>query len=72
MALRSPCISICRLDPLTQVCEGCLRHIDEIAAWGGLDEDGQRAIMRQVRERRQARREALASLAQDPSLTKAP
>ncbi len=60
MALRSPCISVCRLDPSSQVCEGCLRHIDEIAAWGSLSEDGQRLVMQKVRERRQARRQAQA------------
>jgi predicted Fe-S protein YdhL (DUF1289 family) len=29
----SPCIDICRLNPQTGLCEGCLRSRDEIKAW---------------------------------------
>ena len=38
MAQASPCLSICRMHAGTGWCEGCARTIDEIAAWGGLDE----------------------------------
>ncbi|MDP3618771.1 MAG: DUF1289 domain-containing protein [Ramlibacter sp.] len=31
----SPCISVCRMDPITQWCEGCFRTLEEIAQWGG-------------------------------------
>jgi predicted Fe-S protein YdhL (DUF1289 family) len=34
----SPCIDVCRMDRRTGLCEGCLRTIDEIAAWGALTE----------------------------------
>ena len=34
----SPCNNVCRIDPATGWCEGCLRTLDEIAAWGGLDQ----------------------------------
>lgn len=50
--VRSPCINVCRMDPGTGWCEGCLRTIDEIAAWGGLDEAAQRAVWAQLRLRR--------------------
>lgn len=40
--LASPCINICRMDEPTGWCEGCLRTLDEIAAWGSLT-DAQRA-----------------------------
>ena len=30
----SPCTSVCTIDPATGWCAGCLRTIDEIAAWG--------------------------------------
>lgn len=43
--VRSPCISICRIDPGTGLCEGCLRTLDEIAAWGALDDRARRAIL---------------------------
>ena len=34
----SPCNNVCRIDPQSGFCEGCLRTLDEIAAWGGLDQ----------------------------------
>ncbi len=42
----SPCISICRLDPATGWCEGCLRTLDEIVDWSALDADAKRAVWR--------------------------
>ena len=41
----SPCIGICRMHAPTGWCEGCLRTIDEIAAWGRLDEAGRQAML---------------------------
>jgi predicted Fe-S protein YdhL (DUF1289 family) len=41
----SPCVSVCRLDPATQLCVGCGRTIAEIAAWPSLSEAERRAIM---------------------------
>jgi uncharacterized protein len=29
----SPCLGICLMDPRTRQCRGCLRTIEEIAAW---------------------------------------
>ena len=37
----SPCITVCRMDARTGWCEGCLRTIDEIAAWSAMDDDEQ-------------------------------
>ncbi|WP_227458491.1 DUF1289 domain-containing protein [Cupriavidus pauculus] len=37
----SPCRSVCKMDAATGYCEGCLRTIEEIAAWSKAD-DGQR------------------------------
>jgi predicted Fe-S protein YdhL (DUF1289 family) len=34
----SPCINICRMDAPSGWCEGCLRTLDEIAAWGRMSE----------------------------------
>jgi len=48
----SPCISICRIDPASALCVGCLRSLDEIACWGSLDDAGRRAILRAVENRR--------------------
>jgi predicted Fe-S protein YdhL (DUF1289 family) len=52
----SPCISVCRIDPASALCVGCLRSLDEIACWGALDEAGRRAILRAVENRRAERR----------------
>jgi len=38
----SPCISVCRMDPAGGLCHGCLRTIDEIIAWGRMDEQAKR------------------------------
>lgn len=32
--VNSPCISVCKIDTTTGWCEGCLRSIEEIVAWG--------------------------------------
>lgn len=50
--VRSPCINVCRMHEGTGWCEGCLRTIDEIAAWGSLDEAGQRRVLALLPERR--------------------
>jgi len=47
----SPCIGICRIDPHTGLCEGCLRTLDEIAMWGTLDDDARRDIWNAIRRR---------------------
>ena len=36
--ITSPCISVCRMNSATLLCEGCFRTRDEIAAWGSAGE----------------------------------
>lgn len=48
----SPCIGVCRIDDATALCVGCLRTLDEIASWGGLDDDARRAVWRAIAGRR--------------------
>jgi predicted Fe-S protein YdhL (DUF1289 family) len=48
----SPCISLCVLDTSTGWCKGCYRTIDEIAAWGGLDDAQKRAVLASLPARR--------------------
>ena len=57
--LPSPCISVCRIEAHTGWCEGCLRTLDEIAAWSLLDNAAKHAIWKLLPQRR----EALATLA---------
>ncbi|HVL76267.1 MAG TPA: DUF1289 domain-containing protein [Noviherbaspirillum sp.] len=47
----SPCISICRMDPKTGLCEGCLRTIEEIANWGSAGDDYKRAVWQEIARR---------------------
>jgi uncharacterized protein len=42
------------------LCEGCLRTIDEIAAWSTMDDDTKRRVWRLI-EQRQAEQPFLAS-----------
>jgi len=48
----SPCINVCRMSPRTGLCEGCLRTIDEIAAWSTLDDDAKRRVWDELDKRR--------------------
>ena len=47
----SPCVAVCRVNPATQQCEGCLRTLDEISAWRVLDDEGKRAVWRVIEQR---------------------
>ena len=40
------------MDPLTGYCEGCFRTIDEIVAWGSLDDDSRRSVVAETARRR--------------------
>ena len=40
----SPCINVCRMNPDTGLCEGCLRTLAEIAAWSAMSSDEKRAV----------------------------
>ena len=47
----SPCISVCRMDAVTGLCEGCFRTIEEIAAWGMAADEDRRTLWRVLEER---------------------
>ena len=51
----SPCIGVCRLEPESGLCAGCLRTAEEIAAWPSAGADQRLGIVRALRERRRAR-----------------
>jgi len=48
----SPCVSVCQMDARTGLCRGCLRTIDEIAAWSRYNEADKRAVWARIAERR--------------------
>ena len=70
-ASTSPCVDICRMDRASGWCEGCLRTIDEIAAWSRLDEAGRLAVLQQLPARRIAwdRRQAGTAAPAPPTAT---
>ncbi|WP_287886111.1 MULTISPECIES: DUF1289 domain-containing protein [Paracoccus] len=50
----TPCVDICRIDPASRLCTGCLRSVDEIAGWGRMTEAERLAIMAELPARRPA------------------
>ncbi len=56
-AVASPCVNICRMDDASGWCEGCLRTIDEIAAWSVLSDSDKRAVSIELSRRRLAWRQ---------------
>jgi predicted Fe-S protein YdhL (DUF1289 family) len=59
----SPCTGVCAVEPATGWCAGCLRTIDEIAAWGSLDGPARRAVWKTLPARRAERDRHLADAA---------
>ena len=56
----SPCTSVCRMNAATGWCEGCMRTLDEIAAWSAMDDRTKRSVWALL----PARRERLGALLQ--------
>jgi hypothetical protein len=52
--VRSPCMSVCRMDASTGLCEGCLRTIGEIAGWADLGTPDRLAVWRRIALRAQS------------------
>ena len=52
MAVPSPCINICQMDAHSGLCRGCLRTLDEIAAWAGAADDQRLTVLAAVARRR--------------------
>ena len=48
----SPCLGICLMDPRTRMCRGCLRTVEEIAAWYNANNADKRAILARLEMRR--------------------
>jgi predicted Fe-S protein YdhL (DUF1289 family) len=52
--LASPCTGTCKLDPLSALCLGCARTIEEIMAWPSASAAQKHTILGAVAERRQS------------------
>jgi len=40
----SPCVSICRMDTGSGLCEGCFRTLDEIRVWSSSDDAAKKVM----------------------------
>lgn len=49
----SPCISICRMDADSGLCEGCFRTLEEIAGWGMASDAERRRLWQELVQRAQ-------------------
>ena len=52
MTVPSPCINVCVMDKASGLCQGCLRTLDEIAAWGRASDPQRLAILDAMAARR--------------------
>ena len=52
--VRSPCISVCRMDADSGLCEGCWRTIGEIASWGSMADAERLEVWGRIARRREA------------------
>ncbi len=43
--ISSPCVKVCIVDPMSALCIGCGRTLDEIAGWGAMSEAERSAAM---------------------------
>jgi uncharacterized protein len=49
--VESPCVKVCVIHPEARLCTGCLRSLDEIAAWSRLSAKKRRAILAELPSR---------------------
>ena len=47
----SPCVSVCVVHPSEGTCEGCLRNLNEIGAWGQMQSAQQREVWQSIKLR---------------------
>jgi predicted Fe-S protein YdhL (DUF1289 family) len=64
MSIQTPCTKVCTIDPVSRLCVGCGRTLDEIAQWSALTA-GERARVMAELPRRMARVTAAKAVAAD-------
>ena len=47
----SPCLSVCVMDPQTDMCAGCWRSLDEIGAWSRMSDEVKRQVWQRIEQR---------------------
>ena len=53
---KSPCIEKCLMNPHTNLCEGCLRNIDEIVNWSNFTDNQKNNILKLIEKRKDAQK----------------
>jgi len=53
MAVRSPCVKVCQMDPVTQLCLGCSRTQEERDWWVAYSDAQQREVLQRCEQRRE-------------------
>ncbi|MEM8877476.1 MAG: DUF1289 domain-containing protein [Pseudomonadota bacterium] len=49
--VESPCIGVCTIDPVRDICSGCGRTVPEIAGWRRFSVQERRAVMAELPDR---------------------
>ena len=62
ITVASPCVGVCRLDPLTKLCQGCFRTAEEIGLWRDADDRWRRSLLERIARRRAVTGSGTASL----------
>ena len=47
-AIRTPCVKLCVIEPMSSLCLGCGRSLREIGAWSGLSPQMRDAVMAEL------------------------
>jgi predicted Fe-S protein YdhL (DUF1289 family) len=63
MPILTPCTKVCTIDPVSRLCVGCGRTLDEIAQWSAMT-DGERARIMAALARRPSRRAEIPAAAE--------
>jgi predicted Fe-S protein YdhL (DUF1289 family) len=50
--IRSPCVDVCQMNPITGLCCGCFRTLDEIAGWLDFSASEKLEVLKRLDERR--------------------
>ena len=54
IGVEPPCIGMCSINPESQICGGCYRHMDEIVTWALMTSAERERAFENMRQRRQA------------------
>ena len=52
LAVKSPCVEVCQINPERGTCLGCNRTLDEIARWTQMSDDERERVLAELPARR--------------------